>query len=64
MDMEHLPGMTEINIQVNLKIITLKALVITSGQMEDNMRGPGKTIKCMGEAYSHGQMAENMRENM
>lgn len=64
MVMAHLLGMMEINIQENLKITILKALAITSGQTEDSIRDLGKTIKCMEEEYSPGQMEENTRESM
>lgn len=64
MVMEHLLGTMVTSIRENSKKIISKVLVIMPGLMEDNMRAPGKTTRCMEEAFSLGQMAENMRVNM
>lgn len=47
----------------NSKPITSKAMVDTSGLMEDNTKVSGKTIRCMEKVLLSGQMEENMKEN-
>lgn len=50
--------------KANSKQIILKDLGIMLGLMGDNMKAPGKIIKCMEEEFSPGLMEEDMKGNM
>ena len=48
----------------NFIITIFMARVYTLGQTIESMKENGDQIKCMEKALSHGQMGENMLENM
>ncbi len=62
--MEPLYGLMGANMKDNLRITTLKDLVITFGLMADSTRDLGETIKCTVEVFLSGRMEENMKDSM
>jgi hypothetical protein len=64
MDMENFYGQMEVNMMVNSDTIISKVLVIINGQIEDNIKEYGATIRCMEKEYSFGLMGENIKDNM
>lgn len=60
----HLYGQMDRCTLDSFKITILKALVNTSGLMEERLMEIGRTIKCMEEEYSHGQTVESMKVNI
>jgi len=64
MDMAFTNGQTEANIKETGSITKYQGLENINGMIKEVIEVIGKIIICMGKEFTHGLMAENMKENI